>query len=52
MIRNITVLNIAELFERFAYYGVRSIFILFLTKELCQDKSGAVEFYGTFTAVI
>jgi dipeptide/tripeptide permease len=49
LIPNVAVLNIAEMFERFAYYGVRSILILFLCSGLTWDRMNAAEFYGTFT---
>lgn len=52
MIFNVTILNVAEMFERFAYYGVRSIMILFLTQGIIWNKMDAVEFYGTFTLSI
>jgi dipeptide/tripeptide permease len=52
MIFNVTILNVAEMFERFAYYGVRSIMILFLTFGLTWDRMDAAEFYGTFTLSI
>ena len=52
MIRNLAVLNIAEMFERFTYYGVRSILLLFLIKGLLWSNTDAIEFYGTFTMII
>lgn len=52
MIRNLLVLNIAEMFERFTYYGVRSIFILYLCYGLDWDKAEASEYYGTFTMIV
>lgn len=43
---------VAELFERMAYYGVRSIFVLFLTQTLLWDRMQAVEWYGTVTTIV
>lgn len=52
MIRNLAFLNIAEMFERCTYYGVRSILILFLISGLGWQQQDAAEHYGTFTATI
>lgn len=52
MILNLTFLNIAEMFERMAYYGVRSIFILFLVKAIHWDREDAADWYGTFTFIV
>lgn len=51
MIRNLSFINLAELFERFAYYGVRAILLLFLVNKLHVLKEDAVSWYGTFTVV-
>lgn len=51
-IRPIGFLMVAELFERMAYYGVRSIFVLFLTQTLLWDRMQAVEWYGTVTMIV
>ncbi len=52
MIRNIVVINIIEILERFAYYGVRAILLIFLTKYVQWDRMHAVEVYGTFTLLV
>ena len=33
--------------ERFSYYGMRAIFILFLTQALLFDKEAAASIYGS-----
>ena len=38
--------------ERFSYYGMRAIFILFLTQALLFDKEAAASIYGNFSGVI
>ena len=35
--------------ERFSYYGMRAIFILFLTQALLFDKEAAASIYGSYT---
>lgn len=34
--------------ERFSYYGMRAIFILFLTQALLFDKEAAASIYGSY----
>ncbi len=38
--------------ERFSYYGMRAIFILFLTKALMMDKVLASSIYGSYTGLV
>lgn len=38
--------------ERFCYYGMRAIFILFLTKALMMDKELASSVYGSYTGLV
>jgi len=38
--------------ERFSYYGMRAIFILFLTKALLMDKALASSIYGSYTGLV
>lgn len=38
--------------ERFSYYGMRAIFILFLTKALLFDKEHAASIYGSYTGLV
>ena len=37
--------------ERFSYYGMRAIFILFLTQALLFDKEHAASIYGSYTGL-
>lgn len=52
MIQNLLFLNLAELFERLAYYGIRSVLILFLINRFAIDAESVVSYYGTFTFAI
>ncbi|BEG98046.1 peptide MFS transporter [Bacteroides sedimenti] len=38
--------------ERFSYYGMRAIFILFLTKALLMDTQLASSIYGSYTGLV
>ena len=38
--------------ERFSYYGMRAIFILFLTQALLFDKEAAASIYGSYTGLV
>lgn len=48
------ILFFVELFERFSYYGMRAIIVLYAVDEagLALDRTDALTYYGTFTAAI
>src|SRR6516165_6730580 len=51
------LLFFTEMWERFSYYGMRSLLVLYLTTAVVSgglgfDKSTAVQLYGTFTMVV
>jgi len=41
-----------EMWERFSYYGMRAIFILFMTKVLMLKDNDASEIYGSYTGLV
>ncbi len=41
-----------EMWERFSYYGMRAIFILFMTKVLMLQDKDASEIYGSYTGLV
>lgn len=41
-----------EMWERFSYYGMRAIFILFMTKMLFMEKADASNIYGSYTGLV
>lgn len=41
-----------EMWERFSYYGMRAIFILFMTKVLMLKDNEASEIYGSYTGLV
>jgi proton-dependent oligopeptide transporter, POT family len=50
--KGLYLLFFTELWERFSYYGMRAILVLFLTKQLLMDKSFSSEIYGSFTGLV
>jgi len=50
--RGLYVLFFTEMWERFSYYGMRAIFILFMTKILLLPDAEASEIYGSYTGLV
>ncbi len=50
--KGLYLLFFTEMWERFSYYGMRAILVLFLTKQLTMDKAFASEIYGSFTGLV
>ncbi len=50
--RGLYVLFVTEMWERFSYYGMRAIFILFLVNALKYDKAEASNIYGSYTGLV
>lgn len=50
--KGLYLLFFTEMWERFSYYGMRAIFILFLTKALILDNDEASNIYGSFTGLV
>jgi proton-dependent oligopeptide transporter, POT family len=46
------VLFFSEMWERFCYYGMRTLLILYLTKSLMKGDKDAALIYGAFTALV
>ena len=46
--RGLFVLFFAEMWERFSFYGVRALFILYLTKHFLFDDNAAASQYGAY----
>ncbi|MFM7730717.1 MAG: MFS transporter, partial [Flavobacteriales bacterium] len=41
-----------EMWERFSYYGMRAIFMLFMVKVLLLSDKDASEIYGSYTGLV
>ncbi len=50
--KGLYVLFATEFWERFSYYGMRAIFVLFMTKTLLLDKALASNIYGSYTGLV
>lgn len=46
------VLFATEMWERFSYYGMRALFVLFLGKALLFDKEIGTQIYGSYTGLV
>lgn len=50
--KGLYVLFATEMWERFNYYGMRAVLVLFMTKALLFDKVFASNLYGSYTSLI
>jgi POT family proton-dependent oligopeptide transporter len=50
--RGLGLLFIVEMWERFSYYGMRAILVLYLVNELKWDTPRAANLYGTYTMLV
>lgn len=50
--KGLYLLFFTEMWERFSYYGMRAIFILFLTKAIMLSDKDASNIYGSFTGLV
>lgn len=50
--KGLYVLFATEFWERFSYYGMRAIFVLFMTEKLLFDKAYASNIYGSYTGLV
>jgi POT family proton-dependent oligopeptide transporter len=50
--KGLYLLFTVEMWERFSYYGMRAIFILFLTKALLIDAKEAGSIFGIYTSLV
>jgi POT family proton-dependent oligopeptide transporter len=50
--RGLKVIFFTEMWERFSYYGMRALLVLYLTKALGYDRAHALEIYGIYTGLV
>lgn len=50
--KGLYVLFVTEMWERFSYYGMRALFVLYMTKALFFDKARGSEIYGSYTGLV
>ena len=46
------LLFVTEMWERFSYYGMRALFMLYITQALLFDKQFASEIYGSYSGLV
>lgn len=50
--KGLYILFATEMWERFNYYGMRAVLVLFMTKALLFDKAFASGLYGSYTSLV
>ena len=50
--RALTTLFFTEMWERFSYYGMRALLVLYLVHQLGYQRSDALELYATYTGLV
>lgn len=50
--KGLYILFATEMWERFNYYGMRAVLVLFMTKALLFDKVFASNLYGSYTGLV
>lgn len=50
--KGLYLLFVTEMWERFSYYGMRAIFVLYMINALLFDKSIASRIYGSYTGLV
>ena len=50
--KGLYVLFGAEMWERFSYYGMRALLVLYLTDKLKYDRKDALSLYATYTGLV
>ena len=50
--KGLYLLFVTEMWERFSYYGMRAILMLFMTKALLFDSEFASGLYGNYTGLV
>lgn len=50
--KGLYLLFVTEMWERFSYYGMRAIFVLFMTNALLMNKADASGIYGSYTGLV
>ncbi|MBK9517665.1 MAG: peptide MFS transporter [Anaeromyxobacter sp.] len=50
--RGLGLIFVVEMWERFSYYGMRALLVLYLVNGLQWDKAEAARLYGTYTSLV
>ena len=50
--KGLYLLFVTEMWERFSYYGMRALFMLYMVQALLFDKETASQIYGSYTGLV
>ena len=50
--KGLYLLFVTEMWERFSYYGMRALFMLYMVQALLFDKELASQVYGSYTGLV
>ena len=50
--KGLFLLFVTEMWERFSYYGMRALFVLYMTKALLIEDKDASSIYGSYTGLV
>ncbi|MFI3265914.1 MAG: peptide MFS transporter [Rikenellaceae bacterium] len=50
--KGLYLLFVTEMWERFSYYGMRALFMLYMTQALLFDKGLSSQIYGNYTGLV
>lgn len=50
--KGLYLLFVTEMWERFSYYGMRALFMLYMVQALLFDKETASQVYGSYTGLV
>jgi len=50
--KGLYLLFVTEMWERFSYYGMRALFVLYMVQALLFDKEFASQIYGSYTGLV
>jgi proton-dependent oligopeptide transporter, POT family len=50
--RQIYMIFLTEMWERFSYYGMRALLVLYLVNSLKYDRADALQLYATYTSLV
>src|SRR5450756_474185 len=50
--RQLYMIFLTEMWERFSYYGMRALLVLYLVNSLKYDRADALQLYATYTSLV
>ena len=50
--KGLAVIFLTEMWERFSYYGMRALLVLYLVNALGYERADALQLYGIYTGLV